>query len=258
MSVPTAPSLLVSVRDCREAAAAVSGGADIVDVKDPANGPLGYAGPDAVAAIAREVDGRLKVSAALGECRDWLGQDGPQPLSLTQAYPLHWVKLGPAGLADAEDWTALWRQAQQATRPAAETTLAAWPRWVAVAYADSERASSPGPEAILQAAIEQDCAALLVDTFVKDGHTTFDWLGESRLCQLRQTAADAGLLFALAGQISVGHTPQIRDLQPDIVAVRGAVCDSSDRGRAVSADRVRSLKKVLLEAAVSNPGCSRV
>lgn len=271
MSVPPAPLLLVSVRDRQEAAAAVAGGADIVDVKDPSHGPLGYAGPAAVAAIAAEVDGRLKVSAALGECSDWLEHDQPPPLSPEQVRQLHWVKLGPAGLADAEDWMAMWLQAQRATMSAstsmasvAETTsdvdprAGRWPQWVAVVYADSERASSPAPEAILQAAIEQNCAAVLVDTYEKDGRTTFDWLAESRLHQLRQAAADAGLLFALAGQISIGHTPQIRDLQPDIVAVRGAVCDQSDRGRAVNADRVQSLKKVLLEAAVSNPGCSRV
>ena len=270
MSVPTAPLLLVSVRDCQEAAAAVAGGADIVDVKDPANGPLGYAGPEDIAAIAREVDGRLKVSAALGECRDWLERDRPPQLSPAQTHQLDWVKLGPAGLADAEDWMATWLQAQRATKraaetcgletaPVAETTAASKsPQWVAVAYADCERARSPEPEAMLQAASQQNCAALLLDTYVKDGRTTFDWLSESRLHQLRQAAAEAGLLFALAGQISVGHTPQIRDLQPDIVAVRGAACDQSDRGRAVSADRVQSLKKVLLEAAVSTPGCSRV
>ena len=43
------PQLLVSVRNATEAAAAVLGGADILDVKEPANGPLGRGRPDRLA-----------------------------------------------------------------------------------------------------------------------------------------------------------------------------------------------------------------
>ena len=37
------PQLLVSVRDLGEAAAALAGGADLIDVKEPIRGPLGRA-----------------------------------------------------------------------------------------------------------------------------------------------------------------------------------------------------------------------
>lgn len=253
MSAAVTPQLLVSVRDIQEAAAAVDGGADIVDVKEPSSGPLGYAGADMVERITNCVAGRLPVSAALGECVDWLTPDAPPPLSSAVSEQLAWVKLGPARLIQNDDWTGVWQQALAAALPSTSR-----PRWVAVAYADYERAGSPEPEDMLQAAIARDCAALLLDTFVKDGRTTFDWLTEARLAALRQQAADSGLLFALAGQISVGHTPAIRDLQPDIVAVRGAVCDQSDRGRTVCQDRVRSLKAVLEDAVSGNARCSRV
>src|SRR5262249_6225382 len=41
--IVTMPRLLVSVRDVREAEAALAGGADLIDIKEPAHGPLGRA-----------------------------------------------------------------------------------------------------------------------------------------------------------------------------------------------------------------------
>ena len=55
------PSLLVSVRCADEVASAVSGGAEIIDVKDPSQGSLGMASPETVAAC----------SAAVPDCFIW-------------------------------------------------------------------------------------------------------------------------------------------------------------------------------------------
>src|SRR5581483_9677908 len=59
--------LLVSVADAADATAAIDGGADIIDAKDPSRGPLGPVAPDALAAIVARVAGRRPVSAALDE-----------------------------------------------------------------------------------------------------------------------------------------------------------------------------------------------
>jgi uncharacterized protein (UPF0264 family) len=59
--------LLVSVADAADAAAAVDGGADIIDAKDPSRGPLGPVTPSALSAILATVAGRRPVSAALGD-----------------------------------------------------------------------------------------------------------------------------------------------------------------------------------------------
>src|SRR5579872_4969748 len=59
--------LLVSVADAADATAAMDGGADIIDAKDPSRGPLGPVAPEALAAIIASVGGRRPVSAALDE-----------------------------------------------------------------------------------------------------------------------------------------------------------------------------------------------
>src|SRR5256886_12111882 len=62
--------LLVSVRGSVEARAAVAGGADVIDAKDPARGALGPVRRDRLAAIRRAGGAARPVSAALGDAGD--------------------------------------------------------------------------------------------------------------------------------------------------------------------------------------------
>ncbi|MGH8059229.1 MAG: (5-formylfuran-3-yl)methyl phosphate synthase, partial [Candidatus Entotheonellia bacterium] len=49
---PSLPRLLASVRDAAEARAALQGGADVLDAKEPSAGPLGACTPAVLHAIA--------------------------------------------------------------------------------------------------------------------------------------------------------------------------------------------------------------
>src|SRR5256714_9658127 len=62
--------LWVSVGGPAEARAAVAGGADVIDAKDPARGALGPVRRDRLAAIRRAVGAARPVSAALGDAGD--------------------------------------------------------------------------------------------------------------------------------------------------------------------------------------------
>src|SRR5438552_9682827 len=138
------PRLLVSVRDAAEAYAALAGGADLIDVKEPTRGPLGRADDATIADVVRAVGGRVPVSAALGELH--VHPDVPP-------VPLDYVKWGLAGW-DGRDW---------------QRALADAPRQaVVVAYADWQDAAAPNAAFVAQFAAERRAAALLIDTFVKD------------------------------------------------------------------------------------------
>jgi uncharacterized protein (UPF0264 family) len=62
--------LLVSVRSAAEAEAALEGGADVIDVKEPSRGSLGRADDDVIAEVVSTVAGRRTVTAAMGELVD--------------------------------------------------------------------------------------------------------------------------------------------------------------------------------------------
>ncbi len=247
--------LLVSVRNSTEARIATQAGADIVDVKEPNAGPLGFAGGQCVRQVQLAVAERVPISAALGECIDWLRPNHPPVIELTAVLQsLQFVKLGLAEMCSAvtasksptktqDRWIDDWNTVRNRLLPAANQP--GMPQWVAVAYADHERAAAPSVDDVLEAAIQTGCSTLLIDTFCKDGSGTLHWLSRDQLRQLRIRTRQHNLRFALAGQLTAAHLPLIQEIQPDIFAVRGAVCEGADRTATVSATKVRELKAQL-------------
>jgi uncharacterized protein (UPF0264 family) len=53
------------------------------------------------------------------------------------------------------------------------------------------------------------------------------------------------MFFALAGQITENHLPVVKRLKPDILAVRGAVCEENDRRATICPLRLAALQKAL-------------
>ncbi|MCY2963839.1 MAG: hypothetical protein NT069_09370, partial [Planctomycetota bacterium] len=92
------PRLLVSVRSATEARAALEGGCDILDVKEPSRGPLGMADLSVIreiASAAQSLYPTVSLSVALGEARDWPpGCDFPELPD-----PVRIVKAGVAGIS---------------------------------------------------------------------------------------------------------------------------------------------------------------
>lgn len=119
------------------------------------------------------------------------------------------------------------------------------PDWVAVAYADHHAAGSPAPLEVLDAAIDTGCSTFLIDTFRKDGLGTFHWLTMDELHKVRRQTSEHGLQFALAGQLNEQRLSEINAIRPDILAVRGAVCEGRDRRSTISGSRLRNLRQQL-------------
>ena len=130
--------LLVSVRSAEEAADAVAGGADLIDVKEPSAGSLGAATPEVVAAVMKTVAGRRPTSIALGELDKGIAEwqsfaDLLPPNRLPQ-----FVKFGLAGCSTRPGLAGRWKAAL-ATLPDSVSP-------VAVLYADWSVAGSPTEE----------------------------------------------------------------------------------------------------------------
>jgi uncharacterized protein (UPF0264 family) len=222
--------LLVSVRSAAEAEAALAGGAALIDVKEPEHGSLGWAGPDTIAAVLRQVAGRRPVSAALGELTE---KKGTQPFSLAFA------KWGLAGCRHRPDWREELRRAADA--------LPEGCRPVAVAYADWRRAAAPPLAAVCDFTSAGRWGAFLIDTWRKDGTTLLDWLTLDELHDLRGRCRAAGVPVALAGSLGVEQLRLLRPLRPDWFAVRGAACHDGRRAAMIDAERVRRLVDLLGE-----------
>jgi uncharacterized protein (UPF0264 family) len=239
------PALLVSVRNPLEARAAVAGGCDVLDIKEPARGPLGMADREMMEQIADSAaacrgGAPLPVSAALGELVEWLAP------ARAFAVPrgIDYVKLGSAGLDSPARWSEAWHEVQSRIKPQAHGIL----RWVAVAYADWRAAGGLEPRRVLDAARSADCDVLLIDTFDKASGSLRNLIDAAELRGLCDAAHDAGLKLALAGGLRHADVPALLAAGPDILGVRGAACAGGRRSAPISANAVRDLKRELLAA----------
>ena len=229
--------LLVSVRSAREAAAAVEGGADIVDAKEPLRGSLGPVDAAALARIADAVPSRMPLSIALGDPSTPEAVANAMNLlrAVARRPPELYVKVGLAGVTRAAEAQSVLAAAVRTARVA---PLAA--EVVAVAYADHDLAGALPAQALLDVAATAGVRGVLLDTWTKDGRSLFAWCAPSDLGRWLERARRRGLLTALAGSLSVDHLALISQLGPDVCGIRGAACDHGRAGE-VGAALVRQL-----------------
>ncbi len=220
--------LLVSVRSAEEAHDSLRGGADVIDVKEPRHGPLGRAGSNVWNEVRAVVPRAVPMSLALGELVEWRGAAIAHDLA-----EVAYVKMGLAGTP--RDWTSRWDDVR--------ASLGDRVNWVAVAYADWITANAPAPGSVIEHAIDSGCAGVLIDTYDKSRTTRIEvalpwtgWIGQAR---------SAGLFVALAGGLRPDDLIRLSPLQPDLFAVRGAVCRQQDRLRSIDPVRVTHLRGLL-------------
>ncbi len=238
--------LLVSVRSAEEAAAAVEGGAMLIDIKEPARGSLGRADTRVMRAVIDAVAGRRPVSAALGEWAE--DQERIPDLALT------YVKWGLAGCAR----NPAWRKCLFSPLPPGGEgpgVRGLPPQVVLVAYADWECAQAPSVDDVFALAQEHPGSVMLVDTHCKDANnvirkerpTLLDWLPCEWIVDLCGRCRDARVKIALAGSLGVSEIRALLPARPNWFAVRGAVCADGDRRGSVQVEKVRQLVALLRE-----------
>jgi len=228
--------LLISVRDASEVDVALSGGADIIDVKNPDAGSLGRPLPRTVFEVNRALSLSAPLSMALGELTEWSPwRDFPMPTSV------RWLKLGLAGCAGDSGWMSRWLNVRRRIEAEAGRGFG----WIAVAYADHEVANAPTRDAVLHAAIETCCDGVLIDTFQKFHQSLRDCVTPKRLGEWLSAARDYGLQTAVAGSLTIADLEWLLPLRPDIVAVRGAVCEVANRKQAIDGNAVRRFHHAL-------------
>ena len=229
------PGLLVSVRDVSEAEAAISGGADWIDLKEPSKGPLGSVDFVEAIEIVRKVARRRPLSAALGELFDLPSDLSHQMLRLPA---VRYVKLGLAEMGTCSDWQGRWQSAEEAVAAAGKLL-------VPVVYADWRRANAPSPDNILALAENSHAGCLLIDTFDKEAEGTLLKWGESVLRMYIREAKRRRISVILAGKVKSEDLSNIPLAMIELIGVRGAVC-RANRVSAVDRKLVTQFKRELV------------
>ncbi|RXF74612.1 (5-formylfuran-3-yl)methyl phosphate synthase [Hansschlegelia zhihuaiae] len=219
---------LASVATLNEMEVARAGGADIVDLKDPAHGALGAWD---VAALQKAVplwwswpDPKPRLSATVG--------DRPmEPEALLAAVERVASKGAPMvklGIFPGGDPVACF----SALRSVAEET-----DLVAVFFADAAPDFDLLPE-IAAAGF----AGAMVDTADKSSGGLRRHLGDAELGAFVRRARALGLMTGLAGSLKLEDIAPLTALRPDYLGFRGALCAGARTGRMTEAAvaRIRS------------------
>jgi TusA-related sulfurtransferase len=140
--------------------------------------------------------------------------------------------------ADYETALEVLRESRQALE-GSETKL------IGSLFADNHLSDGLDPHLIVQLAKEGQCDGLLIDTLTKDGRNLFDFMSEAELREVVIQGKLAGMSTALSGHLQIDDLDELARINPDIVGVRGAVCSTGDRNRAVAWEAVARFKREL-------------
>jgi dihydroneopterin aldolase len=203
--------LLASVTGPQEAEIAVGHGADIVDLKDPAQGAFGAVAPDVVSAAVAAIGRRRPVSAVAGE--------------LAMAPDV--VARAVSALADAGvDYVkvALFPGPERENCIHALSSLARRVKIVGVMFAD--HGMDPALVGLMGTS---GFAGALLDTARKTGGRLLDHMNIAALSDFMDACRQHGLMGGLAGSLEAPDIPRLLLLAPDVLGFRGALCRDHDR-----------------------------
>jgi uncharacterized protein (UPF0264 family) len=221
-----------------EARAALAGGADILDVKNPKEGSLGANFPWAIRAVVDLAGGRVPVSATIGDLDYKPGTASLAALGAAVS-GADYIKAGLLGVKTRTQAEEMLEGIVKAVKD-----FDSGKKVVASGYSDYARAGCVSPMLLPAAAAKAGADLVMVDTAVKDGRSTFEFMSEQELKDFISLGHREGLEVALAGTIGFEHLEMLKRLNPDIIGVRGIVC-GGDRRSAIRAELVEKLKQAI-------------
>lgn len=216
--------LLVSPQNSSEAMECVNGEADIIDVKNPVEGSLGANFPWVIREIRSIVPDHIPLSATLGDVPYKPGTVALAALGAAHAGATY-IKVGLFGTKTVAEATDVMLAV---TKTVVEYQLPV--SVVAAGYAEGEEIGCINPLLIPEIAHKSSSDFAMIDTSnKKNGKSIFDVLTVEDLKQFIEHSRKWKLGTALGGSITLAHIPILKKLKPDIVGIRGAVCDNNER-----------------------------
>ena len=232
--------LLISPKNEAEAVEAAAGGADIIDVKNPDEGPLGASFPWIIRRIRQVTPANVEVSCTVGEAPNLPGSMALASLGAAST-GVDYIKAGLFGLKTAEKAVYLMRNVTQAAKeynPAINVVVSG--------YADASRVGTVDPMQVPKIAYEAKADVAMLDTAIKDGKNLFIFLTKPQLSRFVDEAHGYGLKASLAGSLQKENLPEVYALGADIAGVRGAACTLSDRVNGqITREKVQELVEIV-------------
>ncbi len=232
--------LLVSPINVEEANICRLGGADIIDVKNPREGSLGANFPWMIQAV-KKASGSVPVSATIGDFNYKPGTASLAALGAAVA-GAEYIKVGLYDIHSKEQALDMLVNIVRSVKDHDKNK-----KVVASGYSDYRRINSISPFELPAIGKKAGVDVVMMDTGIKDGRSTFEFLTEDQLTEFVARARSLGLATAIAGTIKFQDIPVLKLISPDIIGVRGCVC-GGDRNSTIKKELVERLKAEILRA----------
>lgn len=232
--------LLISPINSQEAISASKGGADIIDVKNPKEGSLGANFPWIIREVKELINSEVPLSATIG---DFNYKPGTASLAaLGAAYSgAKYIKVGLYDIQTEEQAFEMLEGINRAVKDYDSNK-----KVVVSGYSDFSRINSISPFLLPEIGSKVGIDVVMVDTAIKDGKSTFEFLSEQELTEFTNIAKKYNLESAIAGSLKFNDLPMIERIDPDIIGVRGMVC-GGDRQTAIQEPLVKKLKSEMCQ-----------
>jgi len=229
--------LLISVTNKDEAIEAVFGEADIIDVKNPAEGSLGAHFPRIIRSVREVVPREFEISAAIGDVPNLPGTVSLAALGAAVC-EVDYVKLGMYGPKNFDSALFL---AKEVCRAVKETMPDV--KVVIAGYADYQRAGCLNPLLIPEIVRRADADVAMIDTKIKDGKKIFSFLNDQQLLSFIDKVHDHGFMAAIAGSLGKEDVKRVYELGADVIGFRSAACVGDRVKGKVKRERVLEIKE---------------
>ncbi len=226
--------LLVSPINVEEAHKCRLGGADIIDVKNPKEGSLGANFPWVIREV-KKAAGSVPVSATIGDFNYKPGTAALAALGAATA-GAEYIKVGLYDIHTNEQAEDMLSNIVHSVKDWDSNK-----KVVAAGYSDYVRINSISPFELPSIGEKVGVDVVMMDTGIKDGRSTFEFLKEEELKEFVLDARRRRLTTALAGTIKFQDIPALKRISPDIIGVRGCVC-GGDRNSSIKRELVEKLK----------------
>jgi len=230
--------LLVSPINEEEAIAAYKGGADIIDVKNPKEGSLGANFPWVIRSVKEAIGSKKPISATIGDFNYKPGTASLAALGAAVA-GAQYVKVGLYDVQTEDQALEMLTNINKAVKDFDPSR-----KVVASGYSDYKRINSISPFLLPAIGKKAGVDVVMVDTGIKDGRSTFEFMSEEELTQFTGSIRELGMESALAGTLKFEDLPTLKRIQPDIIGIRGMVC-GGDRTACIQQELVEKLKKLI-------------
>ena len=212
--------LLVSIRSIEEVQVVNGLNIDIIDLKEPKNGPIGMLDfidiKNIVLALRdNEFCGKISTTFELND-GNLSGADIAKIEDLVSV-GLDYIKVGVS--ADGNTWANLRKFAESLNKINNEVLENKLILVLMIADKRSfETVKNIPPSEVVK------FSGIMIDTLNKESGSIFDIVNFTELSIIKKFALERNVDFGIAGSLDVSHTKLINQLQPNWVGYRGGVC----------------------------------